>query len=280
MLNKLRLRLWVIRENHFRKKLFKKISKYSETVEGRKFLPEAQYVLAHGLGVFPYPFVEKYDKEDIIIKLEDGFPVVDYLGKAMYFPKDMPLRKVRHYVNDLVMEQDRLSPHSYRSPIYEVDDQDVLIDIGCAEGNYSLEMVDRVKKLYLFEANTNWIDSLNLSFSPWKHKVSIVNERFGAQAKSSNDLIEAFAGQNLLFKIDVDGSEREVLKTIEPIFSVARSIKIAICTYHQNADASEFESYFKSRNFETRFGNGLMLFFYDKKIKPPYFRPGVLFAKK
>ena len=54
------------------------------------------------------------------------------------------------------------------------------------------------------------------------------------------------------------------------------NIKIAICIYHNQNDAFEFENFFQKLGFETEFSQGYMLFHHDKNLRYPFFRKGVL----
>ena len=64
------------------------------------------------------------------------------------------------------------------------------------------------------------------------------------------------------------------------LLKYSANIKVAICTYHNQEDAEEFESFFQELNFKTEFTPNYMLFYHDKKLKAPFFRKGVLRAWK
>ena len=57
---------------------------------------------------------------------------------------------------------------------FNLNDSDVLADFGAAEGNFTLAVIDRIKKAYLFEYDPEWIEALRLTFKPWQDKVEIV----------------------------------------------------------------------------------------------------------
>ncbi|AFL85065.1 hypothetical protein Belba_2511 [Belliella baltica DSM 15883] len=279
LLKKIRVKLYYLRLDLFRKNLLKKLINYSSTSLGSKYKSEINFLKEHGLTVFPYSFIKNYSKSEIKINKIDNLMCVEYFGKNLFFPKNFSHNQIIDYAYGLFLEQDELSPHSYNSPIFRIDNDDILLDIGCAEANYSLSMIEQVKKVYLFEPNEIWIQPLQHTFSNWKNKVEIFNQRYGDRNELNHpDLSREFLNQNILIKIDVDGNEREVLELIEPLFSIAKSVKIAICTYHQNNDADDFDNFFKTNGFQTRFGRGYMLFYYDRQIQKPYLRPGVLFA--
>ena len=91
---------------------------------------------------------------------------------------------VRTY-RSLEEEQDLHSPHYYFFDGLTLSENSVVADIGVAEGNFGLKIVDRVKELYLFECDAGWIEALEATFEPWKDKVHIVN-RFVSDTTSSD----------------------------------------------------------------------------------------------
>ena len=281
LIHSLRLWVYVKRQNYFRQKLKEKILKFTASAEGQKFKKEGEFIAKHGLVIFPYPFQFNYDRKNIALSYSDSYPFFQYRGKDLYLPNTMPEVKAKAYANDILMEQDPDSPHQYTNTVFSIDQEDILLDIGCGDANFSLEHVETVKKALLFETDPKWAIPLKKTFAPWKDKVVISNKRvgFGNEEVDLSHMPE-LEGQSVLFKIDVDGAEREVLKMIDPLLPKLKSAKIAICTYHQNEDADEFEKWFQSRGFQTGFGKGYMLFHPDTKIKKPFFRPGVLFATR
>lgn len=279
LFQKLRLWLYVQRQNRFEEKLKKAILKFTATPEGKKFESEGAFIARHGLSVFPYPFQFKYDRSKVELGFSEGYPFFEYKGKPLFLPNELSRDKAKAYANEVLMEQDEESPHVYRTSLFKLDQEDILLDIGCGDANFSLENIETVKKAFLFEANPQWIIPVEKTFRKWKDKVVFFNKRLGLELDSVDlSQLEELWDQQVVLKIDVDGAERQVLKLLEPLFSKLKSIKIAICTYHQNQDARDFEEWFQTRGFETKFGKGFMLFHPDTHIQKPYFRPGVLFA--
>ncbi|WP_161629753.1 MULTISPECIES: FkbM family methyltransferase [Rhodonellum] len=241
------------------------------------------YIKDKGLVIFPYAFAEKYNKLNQKIKFDNNFPYVVYEGKKLYFLNSWSLNQVKYYFNSLLVEQESTSPHRYCTDGFEVESDDVLIDLGAAEGNFSLENVDKAKKTILFERKQEWVEALAKTFKTYGDKVQIINKYVGIlndDKHISLDALEMVKNENLFIKIDVDGSERDVLKGMEGILNSPRRIKIAICTYHNQNDAYEFQIYFEERGFKTSFSSGYMLFFHDNNIKAPFLRKGVLRAIK
>ena len=68
------------------------------------------------------------------------------------------------------------SPHRYLTESFTIGQNDVLADIGAAEGNFSLAVIEKVKKIYIFEYDQEWIEALRATFAPWSDKVEIINK--------------------------------------------------------------------------------------------------------
>ena len=99
---------------------------------------------------------------------------------------------------------------------FHVCQHNVVLDIGVAEGNFALSVVDRVKEVYLFEVEEIWIKPLTLTFAPYGDKVHIIKK---CMAKKSDEFavsIDDFCKENQiekigLLKMDVEGYEKDVL---------------------------------------------------------------------
>ena len=61
---------------------------------------------------------------------------------------------------------------------FNVDKETIVADIGCAEANFSLDVIDKVKHIYLLETNNVWSEPLKATFGTYKEKVTIVNKKF------------------------------------------------------------------------------------------------------
>lgn len=278
---KIRLRVYYFRK-YIREKIFvEKVVRFTRGVEGVEFREEGEFLNKNGLMVFPYPFSKKYSVENIEVFYENGYPYVIYFGKKLFYPENYKIPRIRECARSILMEQDPKSPHRYATNLFKIDDGDVLFDIGCAEGNFSLEHVEKLKSIHLFELNHKWVKAIKKTFFPWDSKVKLHLERLGS-SKSSLDPCELISSEenSIIIKIDVDGAEREVLSSIRPLLMQNRKIKVAICTYHFNDDANDFETYFQNLGYSTSFSPGFMLFYHDRSLSKPFFRRGVLFACK
>ncbi len=76
--------------------------------------------------------------------------------------------------------------------ISNVKDNDILSDIGAAEGNFSLSVIDKVQHVYLFETDNDWIEALEKTFEPWKEKVSIIHKFVGNKDTDTCITLDSF----------------------------------------------------------------------------------------
>lgn len=244
---------------------------------------EVKYVLDNGIWVFPYPFTLNYISRKVPVFIEKKYPYVLFQGKKMYFKKSWDSNRVEKYFNDISCEQDIDSPHRYCDDFFYPGYDSYLIDIGAAEGNFSLENVEKVKRIFLFERNPNWIESLKLTFSDYMDRVKIIEKNVGINSLAGDislDNMKILFGNELFIKIDADGGEQEVLKCMKKLLLQNQNIKVAICTYHKQNDFLVLDEILKSYGFKTEFTKNKMLFYFDKSLKFPYFRNGVLRASK
>lgn len=260
------------------------------TAAGRLPTKEIQEVLdylkTNPIAVFPYPFQNQYHAASIEV-FEDlekkGLKYVMQDGKRLYFKRRWSKKRIRHSYNELTREQDPRSPHRYLTDNFGIDEGEILVDIGVAEGNFALGAVEQASRLILFETDQEWIEALNATFEPWKDKVLIVNKFVSNLTNSKNTTLDDFIlpGEKITFlKIDVDGAESRLLEGCKRILAEQKPLKLAICTYHKQHDEEEFTTVLTQNGFETSHSDGFMLFYYDKKMKAPYLRRGLLRAIK
>lgn len=242
-----------------------------------------EYIKCNPLSVFPYPFQDIHDEKtiEIFMDKEKGLRYVLLEGKKLYFKRRWSDRRIRHSFNELKREQDSRSPHHYLCESFMIEKDDVLFDIGVAEGNFALMAVERAESLYLFETDKEWVEALNATFEPWKNKVHIINKFVGDRIGKDRTTLDEFFSYDKKFtflKVDVDGAEAELLKGCEEILSRKSPLKIVICTYHRHYDERDFSALLKEKNFGISHSQGFMLFLMDKKLKAPFFRRGLIRA--
>lgn len=281
---KFRVWFYYFRRDFWRYLLLKNIIRFGKSTFGEsRFWNEIEYLKNNGLVIFPYDFEKKYRHNHIIVNKNLEFPFIDYFGKKLFFQKGKTDSQLSHYFNSLLAEQDEKSPHLYCTEKFNVKFNDIVVDLGVAEANFSLKNIDLAKKVYLFESNSKWIEPLKHTFEPYQNKVHIINKFVSANSSDTSialDDMDEIKNESLFIKIDVDGEERQVLNGMIDLLKESKKIKVAICTYHKENDAQEFKVFFEDIGFKTEFSTGYMLFYHDKKIRKPYFRKGVLRAWK
>lgn len=283
-----------IREIESMKKelLYLRIMYYLNHNSFEEYKDETAYLNRLGvLTVFPYARTnKKLNTIDVNFDRVQRMPFVLHKGNKLFFPSHFSLDRAKNtYLNYIIKENIlkgayiEKSPHQYTTESFFVKKGDIVLDIGAAEGLFLLDNIEKVKKGYIFESEKSWINALKATFEPFKDKVIIIN-KFASNSNSSNSItidssLENEPG-NVFIKMDVEGCESSVLKGAKNVLNRKDDIRVACCTYHKHNDADLLESFFKNINYQTEFSDGYMLFFYDKELKAPYFRKGLIRVNK
>ena len=80
--------------------------------------------------------------------------------------------------------------------------------------------------------------------------------------------------------MDIEGYEKIVIEDNLSLFSQNIDIRLSCCTYHRQTDADDLNTLFKSLGYDTEFSDGYILFSSENNLVPPYFRKGLIRAKK
>lgn len=241
------------------------------------------YLKTNKLFALPYDFTKNYKPSDIRIHKDEDrnlFYMI-YNDKRLYYKDGKRKKKAQKYFNSIVMEQDIESPHKYLTNKFNVENDDIVVDVGAAEGNFALDIIHIAKKVYLFESDPIWKAELEASFSPWKEKVSIIQKEVSDKNDDKHVSLDAFFADkedfNIL-KIDIEGAEQLVLNGAKRSIKKAKKRKIAVCTYHRQHDSKLFAKFFKEYDFQTSLSKGYMIF--RRNIEKPYLRKGLIWAIK
>ena len=259
-------------------------SKGKDFINEISFLNYSSKVSNEGSFIFPYSFVYDYDINHINVFKDDvkGLYFVIYKGKRLYYSRDYHSEAaVKEHYNYISIEQDEKSPHRYINENFNVEDNDVVIDIGAAEGNFSLEVVERAKVLYIFESDNKWIEALNATFEPWIEKVHIIKKFISNIDNDECATLNTILEDNPVnfIKMDVEGAEVMILENSKRILDNNSTLKLALCCYHRKNDAKKIKKILFNNKFNYCFSDGYMLFIYER-LSPPYFRKGLIQAQK
>ena len=148
-----------------------------------------------------------------------------------------------------------------------------------------LDVVDKVKKIYLFEPAERWQRPLNATFAPWKEKVVIVRKFLSDETNDTCvSLDDYFTGSSevpTLLKMDIEGFEGRALRSGQGLLRAENGVrKVVVCTYHRQDDEQNLGAFLREYGFNTTPSKGYMLFVYDDDVKPPYLRRGIIRATK
>ena len=247
-----------------------------------------EYIKRNDISTFNSDFEREYQNNICVDIHKDGlYKYVNHFNKKLYFPWYYKFTEISKIYKTLLMEQDIDSPHKY------IDCEDnlnncIFFDCGSAEASLPLEIVDKVKKLYLFEADKKWIKPLSKTFAPWKDKV-IIENKYVSNCDSNTAIslgnyirklvIEEQVNlevDNIFIKMDIEGFEEIVFADIISLLKEAKNMHIAVCAYHKK-DAEKNIVNMLPENYAAKARNGYMLFLYQEDgFEFPYFRRGVL----
>lgn len=239
------------------------LRKYNGTHDWQLTL-ELKNIQQNGLHIFNNGLYEKYiDFEDSIPLYRDKARECWYSlwkGNKLYLKRSMDEREARRYLCSICCEQDTKSPHSYT--LINDEENSVVIDAGAAEGIFSLEHIDKAKKLYIVESDTEWIEALQWTFEPYKNKIQIVQKFLSDHSDDYNITVDDLIGDIpvSLIKMDIEGDEIKALKGADRTLSKNQNMYIALCTYHNADDAVILSKKLLEYHFCVHFTDGYMFF--------------------
>lgn len=258
----------------------------SESLEKREI---AYFLQRYGLwNVFPYKFCFNYLLKAAILIRYDKKENLYYAkrnGKKLFL-KQNTLTEAVSYYNSILCEQDKNSPHFYNK---DAMNGECFFDCGAAEGFLALDVVDKFERIYIFEADKEWVHVLEKTFAPYKNKVKIVNGFLSDEKTDETISLDIFMKENnidvskpICIKMDVEGNESKLINGAKTCICNAERLHLIICTYHKQNDAEELLR--QIENFEGKiqyeYSKGYMIVFYADDFYPPFLRKGVVHIKK
>lgn len=253
---------------------------------------DAQKVVEHvkkkGIeNVFPYDYVQKYYLLAAISINYDKKNKMYYAirGKKRLYLKQRTYQEAIHYYWNLLHEQDENSPHLYTE---KKINGDILLDVGAAEGFFSLDHLHDFNKIFIFESDTSWIPALKVTFREFDQRVFIIEKSVGELNDDKHISLDMVIKQfnikpteSVYVKIDVEGAEMSVLKGAHRLLEGKNDTNIFVCTYHKQNDEEELlKEINRYKEFHTSNSKGYMIMFYTEDIDVPYLRRGVLRASR
>lgn len=230
-----------------------------------------------------FDFERETEKVEAFFDEEAGMYYVMEQGRRMYFPIEIfpSVKDITKYVNILHMEQDARSPHRYINERMEVPEGAVVLDAGVAEGNFSIGIIDKVKKLYLVECEPCFIRALQWTFKDYMDKVVFVDKFLSGHEDAQCTTIDAIMqGEPLDYlKMDIEGAELEALQGGEKTIAVSPNLKCNVCVYHRFNDNEVITKFLSEHGMEVENTPGYMMFHLDEEY-PHFPRKGLAQAVK
>jgi len=210
--------------------------------------------------VYPYPYYFEYMEKDIQCFNDEfnNLPYVIHGNNKLYF-KNMKEEHLLKSYKLLLMEQDLRSAHCYVDD-YKTLKGKTIVDVGAAEGIFSLNTIQYAEHIYLFECEKDWIEPLRETFKSMKEKVTIVEKYVSDVTEGDFVTLDDYFGkdipENLFIKMDIEGYERKALSGCRNILKNSKNISGVVCTYHKFDDEKEISSVLKNMNMRITKTNG------------------------
>jgi FkbM family methyltransferase len=186
---------------------------------------------------------------------------------VLYWPIGFSLNRLDQVIAETLDKNDW---HYYQKKHTEVENGEIILDIGTAEGLFPLTVMDKCEHVYMIEPSKIFFNCLNKTFKNQKSKITIFNVAVGNQDGvipfDENSLDGKVALENekntyniniskidsllknnqriTYLKADIEGFEQEMLKGAEKTIKRNKP-KIAITTYHTQNDPDEIVSIIK-----------------------------------
>lgn len=266
------------------KRLQKNILRYCSHSNNREYDEIAEFLMSNPVECYNYKYTKKYKEIRVNVFFDQNVNLyyVIHNNKKMYMKKGWTEDQVRDYYRFLMIEQDELSPHLYFTEDLKNKRFRKVLDLGAAEGNFTLDIIERCENAYIFECDPGWIEALKATFKPWKDKVRIVTAFVSNITNNGMTTLDDYFKENYegidLIKIDVEGEELPVLQGANHVLEKNWQVRLLVCAYHYHNEESEIRSYLKGWNIKHR--NGYIVMIDDKRQRKPYLRRGILEASR
>lgn len=244
-------------------------------------------VAVHGLRMYCYPFYEEYMRKDLPVFFDETYGLYYgiYKGRRMYLSGAYDTGpKAEHYFRYACMEQDYRSPHCYLSGFFDVGTGGTGVDIGAAEGIFTLGVLDRIRHMYVIEADPDWCRALEITFKEETDKVTVIRG-FVSDTQKDGHLVldQLFADRDVDFiKMDIEGAEPAALRGAEALVRNCHPA-LAICTYHHPDDYGKISGWItKQGGYRLKSSPGYVVCQGEWELDHPEqagFRKALLWAK-
>ena len=252
--------------------------------------PEAKEVIdflkSRTIDMVPYFFVDKYHGISIVIHQDvEGFPYVNIQGNDIYYPKGTSKEVIQLSVENALIEQDDSSPHRYLPHGKMEIGGKVAVLCGASDCVYTLSIIDKFDKLYLFEPDSKWAVSMKKTLRKYLDKVEIVPYFISDVNTASSITLDTFLQSKQVNEInylqaDIEGDEFKMLRGAHNTLQRSNNLKLSVCCYHTPGQEKEVSDELIRCGFKTTPSNGFLLLWMQYPLEAPYLRRGVIYAAK
>ncbi len=227
------------------------------------------------ISCFYGDWTRKYDRFSAIVKWDSDANRYYVLHKTLfggrkriYYKKGTKSMEAFLAYRSVALEQDPCSPHRYLSEtvIKKIcDDRGIGLDIGTAEGNFSLDVIDCLDGIICFEPEAEWVDALTLTMKPYGNRVKIEKKFVAGETFGDYTSIDDYFGSEIpnnirIIKMDIEGSEMEALNGMKKTLQENPEAVLLVCLYHNKDDEKEIKRFLEDMGYEFRIRDGVMLF--------------------
>jgi hypothetical protein len=267
-------------------KLNELIQNYFQDTSDKEILEVLGFIEENGVQMIPYEYMKQFPLLDFQVYHDRHYrlPYTIINSQRVYFPPRYSEKRIEKQIRWALTEQHDLSPHKYLTNGFNICDGATAALVGASNGIFGLSIIDKVKKLYLFEADKKWGKPLRLTFEPWGNKVEVVAKMVTDKDRSREITLDSyFSDRNEevdYIQADVEGGEKRLLLGARKILGQNNNIKLSICCYHNQEDQLDFTQFLEGFGFKTHCSRGYLLITGMQNIKEPYLRRGILYAQK
>lgn len=258
----------------------KVLEKYA-SVQEEEIQDVVKYFRHKGLNT--YGSFEDTRQLCLVYRDQEQHPYVMFENKRMYFPDAYHFIIIdgKEFVDDISYEQKEGSPHQYVCKTSEIKQGGVIVDAGVCEGNFALRYIDKAMKVYLIEADGEWMHALKRTFQPYRDKVVFCQKFLTRYDSAGTITLDSLVTEKIDFlKMDIEGAEIDALLGGRRVLQRSNA-RCAVCSYHKQNDEENIRFLLESYGYCTQTSKGYMFFIHDENIVDTLdLRRGVVYGYK
>lgn len=260
------------------------LKNYFKGTKDSEILQILAFLENNPLQMFPYEFTKKYSSESMKVfeNHVSGYPYAMIQNSKVFFPKSFSPEDIKVAVKEAILEQDVESPHRYLNGTVNLQGDDVAALAGASDGAFCLDIIEKVKKVYLFEPDPMWHEPLNLTLDKWRGKFEIVPKFVSDSNDNQSVTLDSFFARErdypTFIQADIEGCETRLLTGAKKLLEAGRRMRFSICSYHQPEDFEEISEILARNGFHVQPSRGYMLMWMQAPLPKPYLRRGVVYA--